>query len=185
VTAQELTPDLSILPSTRVAALLDRFPQLEDVLISLAPPFQKLKNPLLRKGVARVATLAHAAAVAGIPVADLVNKLRAAVGQPPFAPETPAHDEAEAESPASSAPPDWFDPAKIVATIDEKSSDPNRMPIVAVLQQAARLKPGQILELVTGYLPAPGIDVMKQKGLLVWSVQEAGLVRTYACKQPQ
>ena len=68
--------DFPILPSTRVGALLDRYPQLEDVLIALAPPFKKLKNPLLRKGVARVASLRHAAVVGGMSAGELVNRLR-------------------------------------------------------------------------------------------------------------
>jgi hypothetical protein len=46
--------DFPILPTTKVGALLDRYPELEDILIGLAPPFKKLKNPLLRKGVAKI-----------------------------------------------------------------------------------------------------------------------------------
>jgi hypothetical protein len=79
--------DFPILPSTKVGALLDRYPELEDILIGLAPPFKKLKNPFLRRGVARVASLKHAAAVGGMPVNDLVNKLRAVVGQEAVASE--------------------------------------------------------------------------------------------------
>src|ERR1700693_259222 len=75
--------DIPILPATKVAALLDRYPELEDVLIALAPPFKKLKNPFLRKGVAKVASLRQAAVVGGMPVSELVNKLRAAIGQQP------------------------------------------------------------------------------------------------------
>ena len=66
--------DFSILPSTKVGALLDRYPELEGILIRLTPVFKKLRNPFLRKGVAKVASLKHAAAVAGVPVNDLVNK---------------------------------------------------------------------------------------------------------------
>jgi hypothetical protein len=80
-----LDRDFPILPSTKVAALLDRYPELEDILIGLATPFKKLKNPLLQKGVAKVASLGQAAAVGGMPVSELVNKLRAAVGQEPAA----------------------------------------------------------------------------------------------------
>jgi len=78
---------LPIMPTTKVAALLDHFPQLEDVLIGMAPPFRKLKNPVLRKSVAKVASLRQAAAVGRVPVVELVNKLRAAVGQEPLAAE--------------------------------------------------------------------------------------------------
>jgi uncharacterized protein DUF1858 len=168
-------PDFPILPTTKVAALLDRYPQLEDVLIGLAPPFKKLKNPFLRKGVARVASLRHAAAVGGLSATALVNALRAAIGQPLLSPDTA--DERAAYFPAQ---PDWFDRAKIAATIDESQSDPDQMPIAAVLQRAATLHPGQILELVTSYLPAPGIDILKQKGYRVWSSQPAiSEIRTY------
>ena len=38
----------------------------------------------------------------------------------------------------------------------------------------------EIVELVNDFLPAPGIDIMRTKGLLVWSVpEEQGPVRTY------
>jgi len=166
--------DFPILPSTKVGALLDRYPELEDILIGLAPPFKKLKNPFLRKGVARVASLKHAAAVAGMPVNDLVNKLRAAVGQEAIS------EDARSSIPYFSDQPEWFAVARIVASIDERAADPNEMPIVAVLQKAAHLQAGEMLELVTTFLPAPGIEIMKRKGLRVWSVQQGPeLIRTY------
>lgn len=170
--------DFPILPSTRVGALLDRYPQLEDVLINLAPPFKKLKNPLLRKGVSRVASLQHAAVVGGISVSELVNKLRAAVGQSGVAAE-------DFPDTASYFPdqPDWFDAAKIVASIDERAADPNKMPIASVLEAVARLHSTEIMELITTFIPAPGIDILKRKGFLVWSVRGDGtLVRTYVLR---
>jgi hypothetical protein len=167
--------DFPILPSTRVGALLDRYPQLEDVLIGLAPPFGKLKNPLLRKGVARVASLKHAAAVGGMPVRELVNKLRAVVGQDAVGPE----DFADAVSWFSDQP-EWFDASRIVRSIDGRSADPDKMLIARVLQEAAALHSAGIIELITTFIPAPGIDILKRKGFLVWSVREDGeLVRTY------
>jgi hypothetical protein len=170
--------DFPILPSTKVGALLDRYPELEDILIGLAPPFKKLKNPLLRKGVARVASLKHAAAVGGLPVTELVNKLRAAVGQ-----EVIASEDAGGSTPYFSSQPEWFAAARIVTSIDERLADPNVMPIVAVLQQANHLQAGEMLELVTTFLPAPGIEIMKRKGLRVWSIQQGPeLVRTYVSK---
>ena len=114
--------DFPILPSTKVGALLDRYPQLEDVLIGLAPPFKKLKNPLLRKGVAKVASLQHATVVGGMPVGELVNKLRASVGQSTVDPE----DLPGAVSYFSDQP-EWLDAAKIVASIDERAADPDKI----------------------------------------------------------
>jgi hypothetical protein len=174
-------PDRSspILPSTKVGALLDVYPELEDVLIGLAPPFRKLKNRILRKSIGKVASLQQVAAVGGISVQELVNTLRAAVGQEAIAPEGPDQGR---ESYFLSRP-DWFDSTRIVASIDERRGDSNKMPVAAVLQQAAGLQPMEILELITSFLPAPGIDILRKKGLLVWSVAEQPkLIRTYVSK---
>lgn len=172
------TDDFPILPTTKIAALLDRYPELEDVLIGLAPPFKKLKNPFLRRGVARVASVQQAAAVAGMPLAELVNTLRAAVRQP----QLPL-DRTEDRSAYFLAEPDWFEAARVVHSVDESATNPDKMPIVEVLRQAALLKPGEILELVTHYLPAPGIDIMKSKGYRVWSFQSTPeVIRTFICK---
>ena len=83
-----------------------------------------------------------------------------------------------------SSEPDWFDRAKVVASIDEREAgDPDKMAVVTVLQTAARLEPTEIVELITSFVPAPGIDVMKEKGYLAWSLREADdLVRTYFSK---
>lgn len=170
--------ELPILPSTKVGALLDRYPQLEEILIGLAPPFRKLRNPLLRKGVAKVASLKQAAAAGGMPVGELVNKLRAAVGQ-----EAIASEHAIESTSYFSGEPEWFAASKLVISIDEKAADEDRMPIITVLQEATRLRPGEMLELVTTFLPAPGIEIMKRKGLRVWSVQQGpNLIRTYVSK---
>lgn len=49
--------ELIIIPKTKLVGLLDAFPQLENVLQELSPSFAKLKNPILRKTVARLASL--------------------------------------------------------------------------------------------------------------------------------
>jgi hypothetical protein len=171
-------PELPILPSTRVGELLDRYPQLEDVLIALAPPFRKLKNPLLRKGVARLASLQHAAVVGGMSVSALVSELRRVVGQDALSVEEP-----DDMSSYFSEQPEWFKTDRIVQSIDERLGDPDQMPVARVLQLAAHLRACEIIELITTFIPAPGIEVLKKKGFLVWSVrEEGGLIRTYVSR---
>jgi hypothetical protein len=171
--------ELSILPSTGLWTLLNRYPELEEVLIALAPPFKKLKNPILRNGIARIATLAQVAAVGKMTADTLVNKLRAAVGQECL----PSIGKGDTSSYFSDQP-EWFDANKIVSSIDDRNSAAsNTMPIVTVLQRAAHLQPAEILELITTFLPAPGIDVMRRKGFRIWSIAEDNLVRTYVSKQ--
>jgi hypothetical protein len=159
--------DLPILPSTGIGELLDRYPELEELLIGMAPAFKKLKNPILRRSVGRVASLQQAAAVGCVPIGEMVNKLRSAVGQEAFL----AGDEGGADAYFTERP-EWFDAKKIAASLDERSGDPDKMPIAAVLQKAQGLEPGQILELVTDFLPAPGIDIMKKKGFRVWTARK-------------
>ena len=52
-----------------------------------------------------------------------------------------------------------------------------------MMQAAVRLHSKEIIELITTFIPAPGIDILKRKGFLVWSVREDGkLVRTYVSR---
>ncbi len=71
--------NIEITPSTKVNDLLDAYPELEETLIGIAPPFKKMKNPILRKSVARVATIKHISSVGNVPLNELINKLRKAV----------------------------------------------------------------------------------------------------------
>jgi len=171
--------DVPILPTTKVAALLKHYPELEDVLIDMAPPFKKLRNPILRKSVAKVASLRQAAAVARIPVEEVINRLRRAVGQ-----ELMTVEDVGATPAYFSSQPEWFDPTNIVASIDERDGEAqDEMTLNRVWRQANELQESEILELVTTFLPAPGIDVVKSRGFQVWSVEEdSGLVRTYFTK---
>lgn len=168
---------LEINPSTRVKDLLDAYPELEDTLIGIAPPFKKLKNPLLRKSVAKVATMKHISAVGGIPLNELIRKLQTATGQ------SVSDDSYEDETYYSSRP-DWFLADRISVSInEEKLEDPDKMTLVSILEKAKDLKKGEIIELVTTFLPAPGIDTLKSKGYSVWTEKgEDGLIRSYFLK---
>ena len=66
---------IDITPSTKVNDLLRAYPEIEDDLIRMAPPFKKLRNPFLRRTVGRVATLKQVSAVGDIPLDDLINNL--------------------------------------------------------------------------------------------------------------
>ncbi len=72
----------------------------------------------------------------------------------------------------------------VVRTINELVDTPaDEMAVVTVAKAAASLGQGQILELVTTFLPAPGIDLMRKKGFNAWSLkEEPELIRTYFVK---
>ncbi len=172
-----MSSDFPITSKTKVADLLQHYPELEDVLIGMAPPFKKLKNPILRRSVAKVTSLRQAAAVGKIPVDEMVNTLRAAVGQKPISAE--GSDDAGSYF---SSEPEWFDREMVVASIVEEELDPDVMPLNPLIRRATDLGEGEIIELVTTYLPAPGIDLMKKKGFMVWVVEEGEAVKSYFTK---
>lgn len=79
----DTTPFL-ITPETKVGAMLDRYPELIDTLVSLSDRYRNLTNPILRKTVAPRTPLKLAAEMGGVDLALLINTLRQAVGQPPL-----------------------------------------------------------------------------------------------------
>lgn len=175
--------ELPITPQTKVGELLKAYPQLEDVLIGIAPAFKKLRNPVLLRTVARVTSLAQAARVGNVPVADLVRQLRHAVGQPDLE-MTP--DQA-AGSAGPTATPSWFNPESISQSHDARPIiEAGLQPIGRVLSDLDRLPSGNIYELITPFEPAPLIDKAKEKGYLAFTRTEGSAeYRTYFMRAPQ
>ncbi len=166
---------LQIRPSTKVAQLLDAYPELEDVLIEMAPPFKKLKNPLLRKSIAKVASLQQAAIAGRLDLSSMINQLRQAVGQAPI-----EATEAPKVKDYFGTAPDWFVKSCVVNSIDDRAGDSDEMAITRIVKAMKDLTEHEVVELTTTFLPAPGIDVARARGLLTWTVQEqAELFRTF------
>ena len=108
-----MKPELDITPESKVGELLDSYPQLEEVLVELSPAFEKLRNPVLRKTVAKVASLRQISKIGNIPVAELISRLRQEVGQEPT---TLTADDTD----SASAKPDWVSQADIGGTLDAR-----------------------------------------------------------------
>ena len=70
-----------ITPETKIYDLLENYPALENKLIEIAPVFSKLKNPVLRRTIAKVTSIKQAALVGNVSLNHLVNELRKEVGQ--------------------------------------------------------------------------------------------------------
>ncbi len=156
---------LAICPDTKVGALLEAYPALEPALIAIAPAFEKLRNPMLRRTVAKVATLSQAAKIGGLPVNELVRRLREAAGQvEPGVPQpAPPAESVETE-------PAWVATVMVAHEIDgDAMLEQGVHPIGAVRTQAARIGPGEAVRLATSFRPEPLIEAMRQAGLTVHS----------------
>ena len=146
----DITPDL------KVGALLEAWPELEDELIAVAPPFAKLRNPVLRRTVAKVTSLRQAAQVGGVPLAELIGRLRAAAGLPELAVAEEGGDDG--------GRPAWLDTVTVVERYDARADlEAGAHPVGKVLPRLKTLGPDEAYELVTGFAPTPLID--KARGL--------------------
>jgi len=142
---------LMITPQTKVGDLIKNYPHLEDVLIEYAPAFNKLKNPLLRKTVARITSLQQAAAVGNVRVEDLVNRLRQEAGQDLLADvsETVYH----------TRKPQWFSTDRIASELDAREMlAAGEHPVNQIMADLKVLEAGKIYKLTAPFVPAPVID---------------------------
>jgi hypothetical protein len=156
-------PRVPITPATKVADLLESWPELEEVLIVQAPAFRRLKNLVLRRTVARVATLEQAAGVGGVPVRELVATLRRAAGIEAGAASLDTGMDAPPGSPAS---PDWLDLSRVVVTLDADALlDAGQVPLTLVIEKARALALGQILRVDSGFRPVPLVEALAKQGL--------------------
>jgi len=164
---EKTNSDFPITPDTKIGVLLERYPQLENTLIEVFPEFKKLRNPVLRKTIARVTSLRQAAAVAKYPLAELINKLRAEAGIK----EEFLTDEIQVSFPKDA--PSWFSPNKIKQSFDAKSMlDKGEQPINKVLADCKSLDTGEIYELIMPFLPIPLIENAQKQGFLVWAEEK-------------
>ena len=171
------TQKLIISPKTKLGELLDDFPQLENVLHELSPSFEKLKNPILRKTFARLASLQQAAVIGGLKVEEMVNRLRKEVGQDVFSGDT------ENSQYVLAIPPDWFNAAKVTQRFDASPIiNAGESPMSDILSIAYRIQSEELVELKTPFVPAPIIDMLNQKGFITFSLQKDGEILTYIRK---
>lgn len=164
---------LIITPETKVYDLLKVHPQLEELLIEITPVFKKLKNPVLRKTIARVTNLRQAAGVGNVPLESIINKLRKEVGQDNM-------ENLKDEVRYNDAP-EWFDEKKISDSLDAiPIINSGGHPLDTVIRAVKSMSDGNIYELITPFLPVPLIDKVEAMGFESWSKQfDGGIYKTY------
>ena len=169
---------INITPETKIAALLDTYPQLEKLLIDMAPEFKKLRNPVLRRTIAKIASLRQVAEVGKVSLSELINKLRAEVGI------NEVVDFENEDTTNSSVKPAWFDESKIVKKLDARELiERGEHPVGQVLAEVKEIETGTIYELITPFLPAPLLDKVKAQGFNVWSNEKhPDIVKSYFYK---
>ncbi|MBE0662582.1 MAG: DUF1858 domain-containing protein [Bacteroidales bacterium] len=158
---------LKITSKTRIRELIDAYPELEEKLVVMAPAFGKLKNPVLRSTIARVTSISQAAFIGNVDVNQMVNQLRQAVGQELLFIEPKTKT-------IMNQIPEWLNESHIKNTIDARPMlEAGQHPISIVFEELGKIKSGEILKLITGFVPAPLLDKAKDKGHLVYTVENS------------
>lgn len=166
---------LIITPKTKVLQLIEQYPQLEEILIEYAPAFKKLKNPVLRKTVARVATLQQAATIGNVKVEDLINRLRKEVGQDLFRETEDVNYNVKC--------PAWFDEGKIYMELDAgEMLEQGEQPVYQVITDLKKLSEGKIYKLKAPFVPATIIDKATSLNFEHWVDKKTEEVIVYFMK---
>jgi uncharacterized protein (DUF2249 family) len=154
---------VEVLITTKIYDLLKEYPFLEDELVKINPKFKKLKNPVLKRTVARVASIKQAAIVGGMDAVELLNKIRELVGQEKLDIKLEEVDEAEA--------PIWIaNEPKVIIDANELL-DKEQNPLAASNKALKELKSSETLLIKSDFMPQPLIDEFKKKGYEVYSRQ--------------
>jgi hypothetical protein len=152
-------------PETTVGALLEAYPQAESVLVEMAPAFAKLRNPVVRRTVAKVATLEQAAKIGGISLQKMIQRLRDVTGQ--SAPELPvlaARHDAAGDDAA------WLTSGRVMEEIDADAMlERGVHPIGKIREAVGALGPGEVVVLRSSFRPQPLIETLRRAGAAVHS----------------
>ena len=156
---------LVITPKTKVLQLIETYPQLEDVLIGYVSVFKKLKNPILRKTVAKIATLQQAASIGNVKVGDLINLLRKEVGQDLLTESI--------DNTYNLVKPDWYNEQIVNQEFDIREMlASGEQPVNQVIADLNKMSTGTIYKLIAPFLPAPLIDKATSLQISHWVVKE-------------
>ncbi len=150
-----------ITPQTMISDMLENYPELEDKLIEISPIFEKLKNPILRKTVAKVATLKQAATIGNVQIGDLINQLREAAGLNSI--------NVKNDTPQKQSKPDWVNKDKVKIEYDAFIDLENGIhPAGKVTKEIHDINGDELYLLSTPFVPAPLIHMVEEKGYEVY-----------------
>jgi hypothetical protein len=169
---------LAIGPETTVGALLEAYPEVEGVLVEMAPAFAKLRNPVVRRTVAKIATLEQAAKIGGIRLQAMILRLRNVTGQ--SAPDLPILQRSQDASEDASS----LTSGRVVEEIDADAMlERGVHPIGKIRETVGLLGPGEVVVLRSSFRPQPLIETLRRAGAAVHSSTQGATHLTWFGKQ--
>ena len=162
---------MKINADTKISELLKADDDMVDFIMSIHPKFSKLSNPFLRKAIAPRVTVRDAARIAGMPVEELLNKL----AEKGFEIET--GEPATGEVPVNDCHMASHYRLKRIPAAE--MLEQNKDPFDVIRRALLELQPGEAVEVVLDFIPAPLIDIFSKQGF-EWCVENKdGMYHTY------
>jgi len=154
---------IPISPRDRVSDVLARDESLIEVFVRAAPHFGKLRNPAMRRVMARLVTVEQAARTAHIPTERLVRDLNAALG---FLEDRSSVD-VNARTPSAAHPHERHPEGAPVVEVDVRDDlRSGREPFSRIMSAVAALRDDEVLHLLTIFEPAPLFTVLGKRGFV-------------------
>lgn len=173
-----------ITAADRVASVIARDERLIDVFTSLSPAFERLRNPAMRKVMARLVTVEQAARMARVDPEELVRRLNAAVGagdagagEGAAGAGSGAGDGGAAAVAASADTPGDPPPPVLARIPEDRIVDldvrddlrQGREPFSKIMATRRTLPEGGVLRLRAIFEPVPLYTVMAKQGFAHWT----------------
>lgn len=144
---------------TKIGSILKERADALDVIISLSPKFEKLRNPLLRRVMAPRTSIAAASKIGGCEVLDFLKKLE------PLGFETDSSILPE-KTQEKQIPAFMLNLRKEQVTeLDVRLViSSGKDPLSLIIQKKKLLKQGQVLKIVNSFYPEPLVLLLKKQG---------------------
>jgi uncharacterized protein (DUF2249 family) len=170
---------ITINANTKISALLKQNPDALETIVSISPNFITLRNPLLRKFIARRTSIAMASKIGGCSVDDFFNKLQ---------PLGFAIDNVNAEPESAKNPVPGFlkniEKEKIIELDVRPIIESGKDPLNIILHNVKQLREGQVLNIINSFEPTPLMHLLGKQGFESYAEAiDENTVHTYFHKQ--
>lgn len=152
---------------SKLSDVLQAYPELEEQLVNIAPPFKNLKNPVLRRTVGALVNLEKIAQVGGMDASKLVNTLRRHVGQPELLEKS--EEIKNVAIPRTTEDPDWISGEPQFLVNGTQLLEQGEVPLGKINQLLPQLTANRYLLLLTNFSPTPIIDAVQKQNMRVFS----------------
>lgn len=162
---------MKITADTRISELIRANKDSIEAIASLAKPFARLRNPILRKLMAPRVSIAEAAKIGGCSVGDFFITLR------PLGFETDHSESSNTDRQSSSQKPEWLNnsPDTAIRYFDVRGIlGEGRDPLKQIMSEFKSIMPGQILCIINSFIPTPLIRLLEKQQARCFTEEQNG-----------